>query len=746
MNAMKTDWTPPLYAKTPEERQELDMIFRTSHDSKLHRLFSCVNKETFDKILDAMFLKAIPSGEKVIEQGAVGDFFYIAKSGRFDILVSRDGEPPKKVFEAEPGFAFGELALLYNAPRNATVVATVDSEVWCLERTSFRNLVVRSSEERFNEKKAFLNGCEFFTVLSGGERAALAEVLEEEEFSDDEAILEQGERDDKMFIVRKGKAVACIKGDEGEVEVMQYSEGDYFGEIALLLGEPRKASVYAVGPCTCLYIPRETFSRILGPMKNILERQLEKYSHYQDALQQAAAEEDLGEEAEDKKLEDEEDGDGAGELVVRLKSKVVHRKRERRVTKELLVQKLSTATATGARRIAELQHHRMQAETEEQQQPQTLEERVAQDFSKAALVEPVDAFTMDATELSLYGGLSLHDKFTDNKKLHFFNNKGHATFKAQGEDQCFMWTGPSTLQHNTDIAVICQKGQKSDSDPCPNQDNWFMHQVNGITIYGVCDGHGPFGHLVSFRLVQSLPHLISTNPNVGKDWPLALKEAFLAAQADLEGLSELQNINMEASGSAATVIVHEEQTVHVAFIGDCRVLLGSWTRRNAGIVFCSQDHKPEVPEEKARLEEAGSEVRQVDTDTYRIFFPGKNVPGLSMSRSFGDLAVAGLSREPEYRKFQMQPSDEWYAMMASDGMWEFMDGEEVGKIVGKKLHLKGAPDTLKTCVNASRKRWKHVCGDYCDDITGVLVKWNSRDLDIGKANHSLNVKVAAPPS
>merc|ERR1711988_1906635 len=94
-----------------------------------------------------------------------------------------------------------------------------------------------------------------------------------------------------MFIVQKGKAVACIKGDMGEVEVMQYEEGAYFGEIALILGEPRKASVYAVGPCSCLYITRETFVRILGPLRGILERNVGKYAKYRDAMAKAQKEE-----------------------------------------------------------------------------------------------------------------------------------------------------------------------------------------------------------------------------------------------------------------------------------------------------------------------------------------------------------------------------------------------------------------------------------------------------------------------
>ena len=56
------------------------------------------------------------------------------------------------------------------------------------------------------------------------------------------------------------------------------------------LGEPRKASVYAVDNCTCLYVTRDTFMRILGPLKSVLERNVGKYEKYADAMTQAGDE------------------------------------------------------------------------------------------------------------------------------------------------------------------------------------------------------------------------------------------------------------------------------------------------------------------------------------------------------------------------------------------------------------------------------------------------------------------------
>lgn len=707
------NWTPPFYEKTSEERQQLSNIIRTSHDGKLHMLFGSVSNETFEKIVDAMFAKKLKQGEDVIQMGAVGDYFYIVKEGLFDIFVKKGDEPLKKVFQAEIGFAFGELALLYNAPRSATITAACDAEVWCLDRAAFRNLVVRSAEAQFKRYCDFLRGVDVFGALSDGELFSLAEVLEEETFQDDEAIVEQGEHDDKMFILQSGQAVACIQGEHGEVEVMSYKERDYFGEIALLSGEPRKATVYAVGPVTCLYITRATFVRILGPLASMLQRNMERYAKYQDAIDNSLIEESAD-------IQDEAD-DEHDSSRVKTKLKAKFRKREH---KEVL---------------ENVNAHKVVSELQTEETPvETLADKVAKDFDNETLVSPCQSFVMPDVQMLMFGGLLPHQKFTMDKLIHV--RTAVQMKSASGEDS-YSWQGLTKMKGLTDISVVCQKGQKSASDPTPNQDNFFVKHIGPVTMFGVLDGHGPFGHLVSFRLAQSLPYFIAKSEHFGKDWALCLKQGFLDAEDDLEEFCRLQDINIEASGAAGSVLLQEEQTVHIAFIGDARIMLGSWNRRDSRMIHCTRDHKPNLPEEKTRLEAAGSEVRELDPGNHRIYLPGSNFPGLTMSRAFGDTACGGVLREPEYIKFLMQPTDQWYAIVASDGIWEFLEGEEVCNMSSKKLRLKGTRETVQFLVSASRKRWAHVCNDYCDDITAIMVQWNcpdaAREAD---TNHQLIVK------
>jgi len=116
--------------KTEEQKKRINSSLKNNF------LFRQLDEDQAQDLTNAMFEKKIENGTELIVQGAPGDFFYVVESGTFDIFVS--GE---KKAECGPGASFGELALLYNAPRAATVKATSESIVWALDRVSFRKNV-----------------------------------------------------------------------------------------------------------------------------------------------------------------------------------------------------------------------------------------------------------------------------------------------------------------------------------------------------------------------------------------------------------------------------------------------------------------------------------------------------------------------------------------------------------------------------------------------------------------------------
>lgn len=278
------DWKKPHYEKSQEDRGNIKRVI--SSNSKLNVLFGHLTEASVLDVIDAMKHVEIPTGSNVIKQGDEGDNFYIVDSGHFDIFVKRGDAAPTKVMDAGPGAMFGELALMYNAPRAATVTATEPGKVWALDRESFQMMLATAENLKVSQYEEFLGSCELFKHMTKYELSQLSDLLEPEVFDDGEDIIKQGDAGSTFYILEEGTAKAYIKGDEGELEVKQYLKaGDFFGEVALINREPRRASVRAAGGgCTVLRVNVDDFDKVLGPIRDVLEKNIDLYPKYAEFL------------------------------------------------------------------------------------------------------------------------------------------------------------------------------------------------------------------------------------------------------------------------------------------------------------------------------------------------------------------------------------------------------------------------------------------------------------------------------
>uniref|UniRef100_A0A6A7G739 cGMP-dependent protein kinase n=1 Tax=Hirondellea gigas TaxID=1518452 RepID=A0A6A7G739_9CRUS len=242
-------------------------------------LFANLDVVQLTEIVDAMYRKNVPSGDTIITQGESGDKFYVVESGCFEVFVTKEGTT-RMVVKRVRGTSFGELALMYNSPRAATVKAVADSVVWAVDRMEFRKIVMKVSENKLKEYENFLVNVDLFTSLLSNERSKIAEALEEVTFQDGEVIVEQGDEGETFYVIRSGYAVVT-KQEEGEDqprEILHYKSGDFFGERALISKEPRAATVTVRGgPMQCLTLDSLSFTLLLGPLREILDRRVENY-------------------------------------------------------------------------------------------------------------------------------------------------------------------------------------------------------------------------------------------------------------------------------------------------------------------------------------------------------------------------------------------------------------------------------------------------------------------------------------
>ncbi|XP_050929213.1 endoplasmin [Lates calcarifer] len=265
------------YPKTDEQRQRLQEACRDI------LLFKNLDPEEMSQVLDAMFEKFCTEGEHIIDQDDDGDNFYVIESGTFNIFVKVDGTE-KLVGCYDNRGSFGELALMYNTPRAATIIAISPGALWCLDRLTFRRIIVKNNAKKRKLYEAFIETLPLLTSLELSERMKVVDVLSTKVYNDSQQIIAQGDLADCFYIVESGQVRITMKRsrtkkdqEEEEVDIATCSRGQYFGELALVTNKPRAASAYAVGSVKCLVMDVKAFERLLGPCMDIMKRNIANY-------------------------------------------------------------------------------------------------------------------------------------------------------------------------------------------------------------------------------------------------------------------------------------------------------------------------------------------------------------------------------------------------------------------------------------------------------------------------------------
>ncbi|KAJ3108559.1 hypothetical protein HDU97_000841 [Phlyctochytrium planicorne] len=268
-----TDFVKIIIPKTEEQRVRIQASIKNNF------LFRSCDEEQYTDVVNAMSEKHVAAGEDVIVQGAVGDYFYVVETGSLDVFVSRNGQPAEWKFNYGPGGSFGELALMYNAPRAATVRAQADSVLWALDRVTFRRILMENTSRKRRMYESFLEEVPILLSLEPYERHKIADALESVVFNDGDVVIRQGDVGDNFYIIESGDASVTTTDKDGiEHEMPGLHRGDYFGELALLTNEPRRATVKAVGRLKLATLGKKAFVRLLGPVVDIIKRNAGNYS------------------------------------------------------------------------------------------------------------------------------------------------------------------------------------------------------------------------------------------------------------------------------------------------------------------------------------------------------------------------------------------------------------------------------------------------------------------------------------
>ncbi|KAM9727548.1 cGMP-dependent protein kinase 1 isoform 1-T1 [Menidia menidia] len=252
--------TLPFY---PKSTQSKDLIKEAILDNDFMKNLEL---SQIQEIVDCMYPVEYGKDSCIIKEGDVGSLVYVMEDGKVEVT-----KESLKLCTMGPGKVFGELAILYNCTRTATVKTLTNVKLWAIDRQCFQTIMMRTGLIKHTEYMEFLKSVPTFHGLQEDILSKLADVLEETHYEDGEYIIRQGARGDTFFIISKGKVnVTREELPNGDpVYLRSLGKGEWFGEKALQGEDIRTASVIAAEAVTCLVIDRDSFKHLIGGLEDV---------------------------------------------------------------------------------------------------------------------------------------------------------------------------------------------------------------------------------------------------------------------------------------------------------------------------------------------------------------------------------------------------------------------------------------------------------------------------------------------
>lgn len=229
-----------------------------------------LENEQLNQIVECMEKKTAEPKSDIIVEGSVGERIYVLASGKVQILQSN--RMIHTLSSENGGIVLGELALLYNCRRTATVRALTTCVLWSIDRHTFRQIMISTNQSQRNMHKMFLRKVSLLKNYSERKVNKIVDAMQVEEFLDGDCITRQGSFGETFYIILDGEVEVSLK-QKGFIRTMV--GGDYFGEMALLNEAAlRTATCTAKGPVRCLTLDRDAFVKLIG---NQAERRYDEH-------------------------------------------------------------------------------------------------------------------------------------------------------------------------------------------------------------------------------------------------------------------------------------------------------------------------------------------------------------------------------------------------------------------------------------------------------------------------------------
>ncbi|XP_061560262.1 cGMP-dependent protein kinase 2 isoform X2 [Phycodurus eques] len=219
---------------------------------------SRLDDEQIAMMVDLLETFDVSRGGEVIKEGSEGDSMYIVAAG--ELIVTQAG---RELRTLTSGDVFGELAILYNCKRTATVKAKTEVRLWCMERQTYRTIITNKSKKKREQLLGFLKTSRTLKDLNDVQLSKIIDSMEEVKYQNKDVIVREGAEANTFYIILKGEVLVTKSVNGLQKQIRRMGKGEHFGEQALIREVLRTATCAAEGPVTCFSIDKEVFEETI---------------------------------------------------------------------------------------------------------------------------------------------------------------------------------------------------------------------------------------------------------------------------------------------------------------------------------------------------------------------------------------------------------------------------------------------------------------------------------------------------
>ena len=239
-------------------------------------LLSGLAGDQLEALIERIELVSLEPGKILFREGDTGDSLFIISEG--EVAVISEGPPRKELSRLLPGSFFGEVALITETPRSATIAAVTRTELLAIDRDVVRGLVAEHPDTlrvilRFIRNRLVervIQTSPLFVPFAEPDRRTLAERFDFLEVEPDTKLQTQDARPDGLYLILAGKAEATRELGNATRSLGFLGPGEVFGEMALWGSEPSLVTVVARGKILALRMPAATFREVIMTHPQVL--------------------------------------------------------------------------------------------------------------------------------------------------------------------------------------------------------------------------------------------------------------------------------------------------------------------------------------------------------------------------------------------------------------------------------------------------------------------------------------------